>query len=191
MFSSYAPRVVDCPLSEFASPWKYHVLFTNLCLYASRSRCPEWCCCKQSNPAIDYRKRLQQREISLLCNTSFSFSFWSFERMQNSKPAAVLPHTPATELAQLSSLAKTATMQMLHNLQLHNLLEQTKCSCLGCPSPKKEVCMHDATVLLASSMKICQLPENNHATWLTVSVSVCRLICDQPLQETGHCIWPH
>ncbi len=84
--------------------------------------------------------------------------------MQNSKPAAALPHTPATELAQLSSLAKTATMQMLHNLQLHNLLEQTKCSCLGCPSPKKEVCMHDATVLLASSMKICQLPENNHAT---------------------------
>jgi DNA-binding IclR family transcriptional regulator len=47
--------------------------------------------------------------------------------MQNSKPAAVLPHTPATELAQLSSLAKTATMQMLHNLQLHNLLEQRKC----------------------------------------------------------------
>lgn len=28
--------------------------------------------------------------------------------------------------------------------------------------------MHDATVLLASSMKICQLLENNHATWLTV-----------------------
>ncbi len=28
--------------------------------------------------------------------------------------------------------------------------------------------MHDGTVLLASSTKICQLLENNHATWLTV-----------------------